>query len=276
MKLAFTKMQGLGNDFIVIDGIRQPFTLTTEQIRFIADRHIGVGCDQLLLVESSQTAKADFRYRIFNADGSEVSQCGNGARCFALYVREKALTKLDNITVETGAGLLYLHCEKNGDITVNMGIPHHTPANIPINSTEEKQLYTLDIKDTTWSFGAVSIGNPHAVIQVEEINLAPVESIGSTLEKHSIFPERANIGFMQVISSNCIKLRVYERGAAETKACGSGACAAAIVGIDNGSLKSPVQVELPGGQLMISWQGRGQPVYMRGIATLVFEGVLEL
>ncbi len=276
MKLTFTKMHGLGNDFVVIDAIHQSVTLTTEQIRSIANRHFGVGCDQLLLVEASQTDEADFRYRIFNADGGEVSQCGNGARCFARYIREKGFSSKEKITVETLTGLLVLHVEKNGDITVNMGIPRHAPIEIPMNSSEEKSLYTLELEGAAYAFGAVSIGNPHAVIKVENIDLAPVESIGSILESHSIFPQRANIGFMQIISPDHIKLRVYERGAAETNACGSGACAAAIIGIERGLLRSPVQVELPGGQLMISWQSRGQPVYMRGSATSVFEGVIEL
>lgn len=276
MKLTFTKMHGLGNDFVVIDAINQSVNLTAEQIRFIANRHLGVGCDQLLLVEVSQTDEADFRYRIFNADGGEVSQCGNGARCFARYIRKKGFSSKEEITVETLAGLLVLHCEENDDVTVNMGIPRHAPIEIPMNSSEEKSLYTLELEGAAYAFGSVSIGNPHAVIKVENIDLAPVESIGSILESHSIFPQRANIGFMQIISPDHIKLRVYERGAAETNACGSGACAATIIGIERELLRSPVQVELPGGQLMISWQGRGQPVYMRGSATSVFEGVIEL
>ncbi len=276
MKINFTKMHGLGNDFIVIDAINQAISLNEEQIRFMANRHFGIGCDQLLLVENAQSNSADFRYRIFNADGSEVSQCGNGARCFARFVREKGLSEKKEIPVETGAGLLVLHHEENGDLTVNMGIPHHSPSEIPINFEQEQLLYEVEIDDNPQQFGAVSLGNPHAVLQVEDIDDAPVAQVGKQLESHPLFPERANIGFMQVISAHHLRLRVYERGAAETMACGSGACGAVVIGIERGLLTSPVKVELPGGQLMISWQGRSQPVFMSGPATIVFDGTIEI
>jgi diaminopimelate epimerase len=276
MKLNFTKMHGLGNDFVVIDAINQKVTLSEAQIRLMADRHFGIGCDQLLLVEAAQSSEADFRYRIFNADGSEVSQCGNGARCFARFVQVKGLSNKKEIPVETGAGLLVLHHEESGDVTVNMGIPRHLPAEIPLDQKQEALLYSVEVEGEPYTFGAVSLGNPHAVLQVKEITQAPVKRLGAQLENHSIFPERANIGFMQIISEQQIKLRVYERGAAETMACGSGGCAASVVGIEQGLLKSPVTVELPGGRLVISWQGRGQPLFMSGPATVVFDGVITI
>ncbi|RLA20460.1 MAG: diaminopimelate epimerase [Gammaproteobacteria bacterium] len=276
MKLKFTKMHGLGNDFVVIDAINQKVSLNETQIRLMADRHFGIGCDQLLLVEAAQSVEADFRYRIFNADGGEVSQCGNGARCFARFVREKGLSDQKDIPVETGAGLLILHHEENGDITVNMAVPRHLPGEIPLCSEQEKPLYEVAIDGRHYQFGAVSLGNPHAVLQVEDIAKAPVETLGAQLECHPMFPQRANIGFMKVISEHHIELRVYERGAAETMACGSGACAAAVIGIERGLLNSPVKVDLPGGQLMISWQGRGQPLFMSGPATIIFDGIIEI
>jgi len=276
MKLKFTKMHGLGNDFVVIDAINQKVSLNETQIRLMADRHFGIGCDQLLLVEAAQSVEADFRYRIFNADGGEVSQCGNGARCFARFVREKGLSDQKDIPVETGAGLLILHHEENGDITVNMAVPRHLPSEIPLCSEQEKPLYEVAIDGRHYQFGAVSLGNPHAVLQVEDIAKAPVETLGAQLECHPMFPQRANIGFMKVISEHHIELRVYERGAAETMACGSGACAAAVIGIERGLLNSPVKVDLPGGQLMISWQGRGQPLFMSGPATIIFDGIIEI
>lgn len=276
MKINFTKMHGLGNDFVVIDAINQPISLSEEQVRFMADRHFGIGCDQLLLVEKAQSNEADFRYRIFNADGGEVSQCGNGARCFARFVREKGLSGKKEIPVETAAGLLVLHHEDNGDITVNMGTPRHLPNEIPINYEQEQQLYEVDIDGSPLQFGAVSLGNPHAVLQVDDISNAPVANVGKLLESHPIFPERANIGFMQIISEHHLKLRVYERGAAETMACGSGACGAVVVGMERGLLSSPVKVDLPGGQLVISWQGRNRPLFMSGSATIVFDGTIEI
>ena len=276
MEFHFSKMHGLGNDFVVIDAINQVVSLTPEQIRFIADRHFGVGCDQLLLVEKPVSANADFKYRIFNADGGEVAQCGNGARCFARFVRDKQLTLKDSIIVDTNAGQLVLNIDAAGLITVNMGIPRHEPAQIPLAASAEALLYTVNVAEKNISFAALSIGNPHAVILVEDVALAPLADIGALLECHPLFPERANIGFMQIINRQAIKLRVYERGAAETLACGSGACAAVIAGIELGRLDTEVSVTLPGGELKISWLGRGQPVFMAGPASLVYEGYMTL
>ncbi|MEQ1543487.1 diaminopimelate epimerase [Methyloglobulus sp.] len=274
--LQFAKMHGLGNDFVVIDAIKQTFLLSPEQIRFMADRHFGIGFDQLLLVEKAVSSNADFKYRIFNADGSEVSQCGNGARCFARFVREKGLFTGDTITVDTDSGQLVLTLTENDLVTVNMGIPRHAPVEIPLLAAQEAQTYPVEIDGTLTELGAVSMGNPHAVIQVENITSAPVADLGRILESHTLFPERANIGFMQVINRKHIKLRVYERGAAETLACGSGACAAVVVGIEQNLLDNEVTVDLPGGQLAISWVGRDQPVYMTGPATTVFDGKISL
>lgn len=276
MLLKFTKMQGLGNDFVVVDAIRQAVQLTPEKIRFLADRHFGVGCDQVLLVESAHQAHADFRYRIFNADGSEVAQCGNGARCFARFVREQGLTDKDEIQVDTDAGRLVLRLSATGQVTVNMGVPRHAPAEIPLVFAEERYRYPVELEGRTWSFGAVSMGNPHAVLLVDTVDTAPVAVLGPQLESHPLFPERVNVGFMEVVEAHAIRLRVFERGSGETLACGSGACAAAVVGIEQGLLRSPVSVELPGGRLSIAWQGRGCPVFMTGPAVTVFEGVIEL
>lgn len=276
MNIEFTKMHGLGNDFVVIDGINQKVALTTEQIRFIADRHFGVGCDQLLLVEKPDNSNAEFKYRIFNADGSEVAQCGNGARCFAKFVRDKGLSSNDEIVVDTNARQLRLRFNPAGLITVDMGVPAFEPSEIPIKSAGREILYTAKVAEADVRFAAVSMGNPHAVIQVADIADAPVLSLGARLESHALFPERANIGFMQIIDREHIKLRVYERGAAETLACGSGACAAVVAGIEQGFLDRDVLVCLPGGELRISWRGYGFPVMMTGPASTVFEGQIQL
>lgn len=276
MRLKFIKMQGLGNDFVVIDAIRQKVHLTPEKIRFLADRHFGVGCDQVLLVESAHQAHADFRYRIFNADGSEVAQCGNGARCFARFVRDQGLSEKDEIQVDTDAGRLVLRHSDADQITVNMGVPRHAPAEIPLEAEEERYRYPVEIDGRTWSFGAVSMGNPHAVLLVDDVDFAPVDTLGPRLESHAVFPERVNVGFMQVMDAHNARLRVFERGSGETLACGSGACAAVVVGIEQGLLLSPVKVELPGGTLSIAWQGRGFPVFMTGPAVKVFEGAIDL
>jgi len=275
--IKFTKMHGLGNDFVVIDAIAQDISLTTEQIKFIADRNFGVGCDQLLLVEKPVSDNADFKYRIFNADGSEVAQCGNGARCFARFVRDKKLSEKNSLIVDTDSGQLILNFDADGLITVNMGVPRHFPVDIPLNTEQESLLYTVVNNNLETPFGAVSMGNPHAVIAVNDITTAPVAELGAALESHSFFPERANIGFMQIINRQHIKLRVYERGAAETLACGSGACAAVVIGIEQNLLdQKNICVELPGGQLEISWAGREHAVFMKGPATSVFEGQIEL
>ncbi|HEY8220045.1 MAG TPA: diaminopimelate epimerase [Methylobacter sp.] len=272
----FTKMHGLGNDFVVIDAINQQIALTSEQIRQLSDRHFGIGFDQLLLVEKAVNANADFKYRIFNADGGEVAQCGNGARCFARFVRDKKLSDKNEIRVDTNSGQLLLRFDADNLITVNMGVPRHAPAEIPLLTEEESKFYTVQVNDTEKAFGAVSMGNPHAVLQVTDIKTAPVAELGKALESHAFFPERVNVGFMQVVDRQHIKLRVYERGAAETLACGSGACAAVVVGIEHNLLDHTVSVDLPGGTLTINWSGRGEPVLMTGPAISVFEGQITL
>lgn len=272
----FTKMHGLGNDFVVIDAIHQAINLNSEQIRFLADRHFGVGFDQLLLVETATSDNADFTYRIFNADGSEVAQCGNGARCFARFVRDKRLSDKDEIRVDTQAGQLLLRFTADDLITVNMGIPRHAPAQIPLIAEQEALYYSVNINGIEQRFGAVSMGNPHAVLLVNNIHSARVAELGSILEQHALFPERANIGFMQIIDRDTIKLRVFERGAGETLACGSGACAAVVIAIAQGLLNNRVTVELTGGSLLINWAGRGTPVFMSGPAVSVFEGVINV
>lgn len=269
-------MHGLGNDFMVIDATQQTITLSPEQIRQLANRNFGIGFDQLLMVEPPQSENADFKYRIFNADGSEVAQCGNGARCFARFVRDKQLTGKNKIRVDTDSGQLLLSFTDDNLVTVNMGIPRHKPTEIPLLAEQESRFYTVNVNDTERAFGAVSMGNPHAVIQVHDIKTAHVADLGKALESHPLFPERANIGFMQVIDRNHIKLRVYERGAAETLACGSGACAAVVIGIEQNLLDNTVDVELPGGHLHITWQGRGEPVLMTGPAVSVFEGRIHV
>lgn len=274
--IRFTKMHGLGNDFVVIDGISQSVTLNAAMVKKIADRHYGVGCDQILLVEVSGNPDFDFRYRIFNADGSEVFQCGNGARCFARFVREKGLTVKDHVDVITAAGPLRLSLLDDGQVCVNMGVPVHAPPDIPLLMDHESGMYSVAMKEGNVSFGAVSMGNPHAVLVVETTEDAPVEKLGKALESHPVFPARANIGFMQIINRQKIRLRVYERGAGETLACGSGACAAMVIGAELGLLDRRVEVDLPGGDLIVEWNGRGQPVFMTGPAETVYEGQIEL
>lgn len=269
-------MQGLGNDFIVIDAINQAIALSSDQIQFLADRHFGVGCDQLLMVEKPVSNNADFKYRIFNADGGEVAQCGNGARCFARFVRDKKLSDKDQIIVDTDAGQLLLRFDDKELITVNMGVPKHAPEQIPLLMNAESVVHAVELDAEKIEFYAVSMGNPHAVIQVQDINKAQVEVVGAQLECHKIFPQRVNVGFMQIQSRQQIQLRVYERGAAETLACGSGACAAAVAGIEQGLLDKIVHVSLPGGELTIEWLGRGHPVFMSGPAVSVYEGQIQL
>lgn len=272
----FTKMHGLGNDFVVIDAINQTISLSSAQVESIADRRFGVGCDQLLLVESAQTQGVDFRYRIFNADGSEVQQCGNGARCFARFVRDKGLTGKDEIVVETASGIITLYIENDDLVRVNMGVPNFEPASLPFKVAANEPRYELEVAGETLAIGAVSMGNPHAVLSVEDIETAPVERLGPQLESHPLFPQRVNVGFMQVLDKDRIRLRVYERGAAETLACGTGACAAVAVGRRWGLLGDEVTVSLPGGDLRIRWGGEGEALWMIGPATTVFEGTIEL
>ncbi|OAI21569.1 diaminopimelate epimerase [Methylomonas lenta] len=276
MLIEFTKMQGLGNDFIVIDAVNQAVELTPEQIRFLADRHFGVGCDQLLMVEKPVSNNADFKYRIFNADGGEVAQCGNGARCFARFVRDKKLSHKDQIIVDTDAGQLLLRFDGEESITVNMGVPRHAPEQIPLLMDAEALEYSVALGAEKIEFYAVSMGNPHAVIRVQDIDTASLETLGPQLESHKIFPQRVNVGFMQILSRKQINLRVYERGAAETLACGSGACAAVVAGIEQNLLDNIVRVNLPGGELTIEWLGRGHPVFMSGPAVSVYEGQIQL
>ena len=275
MKLYFTKMHGIGNDFVVIDAIRQSVALTPAAIRALADRHVGIGCDQLLLVETPTRADADFRYRIFNADGGEVEQCGNGARCFARFVREHDLSDRDELVVETAAGLLRLRLLADGRVAVDMGQPRLEPAEVPFFATERAARYPIAADGVELEIAAVSMGNPHAVLMVEDVERAPVAHLGPLLERHGRFPNRANVGFMQLLAPDHIRLRVFERGTGETRACGSGACAAVVAGRLWGLLWPNVRVDLPGGTLEIHWAGEGEPVTMIGPATTVFEGWIE-
>ena len=273
MEIKFTKMHGLGNDFVVIDAISQVINLTSEQIVAISDRHFGVGCDQLLLVEKPSDLRAEFRYRIFNADGGEVEQCGNGARCFAIFVREQGLTTNDTILVETAGGLIELIVEQD-QVTVDMGIPDFHPDSLPFLVESQAESYNLMVNDMEYAIGAVSMGNPHAVLQVDDVDKADVKSIGAAIESHALFPNRVNVGFMEIVNRDEIRLRVYERGAAETLACGTGACAAVSVGRMLGKLNKRVTVQLHGGSLDVRWQGEGHTLLMTGPATTVFQGLI--
>ena len=276
MELHFSKMHGLGNDFVVIDAVRQAVTLSTDQIKFLADRRFGVGCDQVLLVESAKPNEADFRYRIFNADGGEVEQCGNGVRCFAVFVRNQGLTDKTRIKVITKSGIVVPEVQANGEVRVDMGVPVLTPEKIPFEAKQADSLYTLNIDGQDIEIGTVSMGNPHAVMRVDNVDSAPVATLGPRIESHPRFPRRVNAGFMQVVNNGHIRLRVYERGAGETLACGTGACAAVVAGRLQGWLDESVRVSLPGGDLQIQWAGEGQTVWMTGPATTVFEGTIIL
>ena len=274
-RLTFTKMHGLGNDFVVIDATRRPVALTPAQVRRLADRRFGIGCDQVLLVEPPRDPGTEFHYRIFNADGGEVEQCGNGARCFARFVREKGLTDLREIPVGTAAGPIRLYIEDNGDVRVNMGVPRLLPADIPFTAETTATLYPLEVDGQSLMVGAVSMGNPHAVLRVDDVAGAPVETLGPLIERHPRFPQRVNAGFMAVRARDHIDLRVFERGAGETLACGTGACAAVVCGRLNGWLDEQVTVSLPGGDLVVSWRENGHPVWMTGPAVTVFEGTVD-
>jgi diaminopimelate epimerase len=276
MLLKFTKMHGLGNDFVVIDLVTQRFKLRPRHVRKLADRRRGIGCDQLLVVEPPGNPDADFRYRIFNADGNEVEQCGNGARCFARFVRDRKLTHKTSLVVETSAGMLHLTIRKNGQVEVNMGAPVLEPAAIPYKAARRAEQYQLTVADTVLDIAAVSMGNPHAVTIVEDTATAPVAELGPLIEHHPDFPQQVNAGFMQVLSRTEIRLRVHERGVGETQACGSGACAAVVAGHLQGLLDDTVNVDLPGGSLQITWAGEGHPVIMTGPATTVFEGTVRI
>ena len=276
MKLKFSKMHGLGNDFVVLDGVRQRIALSPEQLRYLGDRHFGVGCDQILLVEKASRPEIDFRYRIFNADGGEVEQCGNGARCFVRFVHEQGLTEKREIRVETMCGEIAPRLEADGKVTVDMGVPVFAAERIPFISTSVDLVQPLDVAGEEVLITAVSMGNPHAVQVVADVDTAPVAVQGPLIESHPRFPQRVNAGFMQILGRQAIRLRVFERGAGETLACGTGACAAVVTGIARGLLDSPVRVATRGGELTIAWEGDGAPVLMTGPAITVFTGEIEL
>ena len=275
-KLRFTKMHGLGNDFVVFDAVSQRVELDPERVRRIADRHFGVGCDQVLVVEPARLPDTLFHYRIYNANGGEVEQCGNGARCFARFVRDKGLTDRDAIDVGTATGRITLYLEPGGDVRVDMGRPRLEPAEVPFVAPIRAATYAVDVGDESVELSAVSMGNPHAVLLVDDVATAPVALLGPLLECHPRFPRRVNVGFMTVRAPDRIDLRVYERGSGETLACGTGACAAVVSGRLRGLLDPRVTVRLPGGELTVAWQGEGEPVWMIGPAVAVFEGSIDL
>jgi len=276
MKIRFAKMQGQGNDFVVVDAVRQDIRLTAEQVRHIADRHFGVGCDQLLVVEKPRTPDTDFRYRIWNADGGEVEQCGNGSRCFAIFVRAEGLTSKTAIRVETASGVIVPEILPSGQVLVDMGAPRFVPADVPFAVREERVTYPLEVDGATIEVGVLSMGNPHAVQVVEDVDRAPVTTQGPLIEHHPAFPKRVNAGYLQIVSRNRVRLRVWERGAGETLACGTGACAAVVSGIRRGLLDAEVRVATRGGELIVRWPGDGAPVMMTGDAVRVFDGEIEI
>ncbi len=276
MQIQFSKMHGLGNDFMVVDNVTQNVFFSKEKIQQLADRNFGIGFDQLLLVEPPYDPDQDFHYRIFNADGSEVSQCGNGARCFARFVKQKGLINRNKVVVSTKAGKMVLYLEKDGQVTVNMGKPEFDPAKVPLKANKQENFYIIRDNEQTLFCGAVSMGNPHCVMEVEDVDSAPVHDIGPRLERHERFPEGVNVGFMQIVSDSHIKLRVFERGAGETLACGSGACAAVAIGQIQGKLGKDVRVDLPGGSLRIRWPGEDAPLKMTGPAEHIYDGQLTL
>jgi len=276
MRLKFTKMHGLGNDFVVLDATHAPLALERDQLRLLADRHFGIGCDQILQVEPPRSPDTDFYYRIFNADGGEVEQCGNGARCFVRFVREHGLTDKTEIRVGTQSGVIVPKLEADGRVTVDMGVPQFEPARIPFLAERRALTYQLDVGGTAIEISALSMGNPHAVQVVKDVAAAPVLTQGPAIEAHARFPQRVNAGYTQIIDRGRIKLRVYERGAGETLACGTGACAAVVAGIQRNLLDDSVVVATRGGDLGISWQGEGKPVLMTGPAVTVFSGEIEL
>ena len=280
MKLHFTKMHGIGNDFIVLDHTKSPFKLSKDAIRSLSHRQLGIGFDQLLVVENTLIENVDFKYRIFNQDGSEVEQCGNGARCFYRFVKDKFLTDKQSIRVETKSGVIELTEDAEQLIEVNMGEPIFNPKLIPFISDVEKNEYPISIdlpyQKETINMAVLSMGNPHAVITVKDTYQAHVEILGAYLESHELFPKRVNVGFMEIVSSHHIRLRVFERGAGETLACGTGACAAVVSGIKRHLLISPVKVDMPGGSLSIDWKGSSYPVMMKGPAVTLYEGDIEI
>jgi diaminopimelate epimerase len=269
-------MHGLGNDFVVLDATRTPIALSAEQLRRIADRRFGVGCDQILQVELPRDAETDFYYRIFNADGGEVEQCGNGARCFVRYVRDHGLTTATEIRVGTASGVIVPRLEADGAVTVDMGPPEFEPARIPFLAAARAPTYVLDLGGREVEISALSMGNPHAVQFVADVDAAPVADEGALIERHARFPRRVNAGYVQVMDRTHIRLRVFERGAGETLACGTGACAAVVAGIQRGLLDARVTVTTRGGKLSILWEGAGTPVLMSGPAVTVFEGEMDV
>ncbi|HUP97270.1 MAG TPA: diaminopimelate epimerase [Usitatibacter sp.] len=276
MKLKFTKMHGQGNDFVMLDGVRAKLVLSTDQVKLLADRHLGIGCDQLLVVEAPSARENDFRYRIFNADGGEVEQCGNGARCFARFVLDEGLTSKAEIRVETAAGVIVPRIEPSGQVTVDMGAPRFEPREVPFLSETPQLVNEIRVAGLPVQVSVLSMGNPHAVQVVEDVERAPVGTQGPLIERHPAFPQRVNAGYMQLVSRGHVKLRVWERGAGETLACGTGACAAVVAGIRRGVLDNEVRVTTRGGDLMIRWKGDNHPVMMTGDAVRVFDGEIEI
>jgi diaminopimelate epimerase len=276
MKLKFTKMQGVGNDFVVIDGIGQEFTLSRELARRLADRHFGVGCDQILVVERPRQPGVDFRYRIWNADGGEVEQCGNGARCIARLVASRVGRRDRAYTMDSPGGLVQARLRGDGLVSVAMGVPNFDPRSLPLVADAETPSYHIDLPTGPVEFGAVSIGNPHAVIRVRTVADAPVDTVGPAMENHPRFAQRVNVGFLEIVTPDHVRLRVFERGVGETQACGTGACAAVAVGRRHGPLAEEVRVDLPGGRLIVRWPGPGEPIWLTGPAETAFEGQVDI
>lgn len=268
----FTKMHGLGNDFMVIDDLQQTLQLSSEDIRRLSDRHTGVGFDQMLVVSPPTVADAEFDYRIFNADGDEVEHCGNGARCFARFVSDRQMSSSKSIRVNTKNGVITLVLQDNGEVMVKMGVPVFEPAGIPFLADETALFYDLAVDGETYSVGAASIGNPHVLLRVDDVDTAEVERLGPLIESHPRFPRRVNVGFMQVLDRQAIRLRVYERGVGETRACGSGACAALAIAHRQGVLDNRATVTLPGGDLTLFWPNENTSIEMTGPCSTVFEG----
>ena len=276
MKLAFSKMQGAGNDFVVIDGVTQAVDLSTAQLKRIADRRRGIGCDQILLLTPPDDPDADFRYTIYNSDGSRAGQCGNGARCVGRFLREKRLTRQRELRLLTDGETLALSLSEDGRVFAGLPAPRFDPAVIPFSAPELASQYPLEVQGQNLSIGALSMGNPHAILMIDDCDAAPVDTLGPLIESHDRFPDRVNVGFMQIVSRTALKLRVYERGAGETEACGSGACAAVVYGIGLGLLDAAVTVQLPGGKLSISWNGADTLVWLGGPTASVFDGTISL
>ena len=276
MQMKFTKMQGLGNDFVVIDAVTQNVRVSASMVKRLSNRTLGIGCDQVLVIEPPTEPNIDFNYRIFNQSGEEVEQCGNGARCLARYVYDRQLTGKNPIRVKTMNRVMDLEITDNNLVKVDMGVPELEPAEIPFNADHRAPLYSVEVGDSSYKLAAVSMGNPHAVLQVEDVETAPVASIGAQIESHSRFPNRVNVGFMQIVDRSNINLRVFERGVGETQACGSGACAAAVAALQQELVDSPVTVHLNGGDLTIDWQGENQSLLMTGAAASVFHGRIRI